>query len=245
MSVAELMEVVPPPARPRDSGDSPAWNGAEAKIGTPLPSDFRDFEFRYGTGVFNDPGRLCIFTRNPLAPDFESQFRSDCNWLREMKECAELDEFPYEVFPRLPGLILWGDDDNGCMFFWLTEGHPDKWPVQVTPPHGYFWERFELPMTSFLAQAFSRRQTCVPWNQPEFFSGPRPLKFAQHQSEIESPAWTLSCGGAPWPSVYSWHWVGLTDLDERRFSPSSPSRRGAGSAGFSKSTSRATARLSA
>ena len=185
MSVAELLAVVPPPARPRKGGDQATWQAAEARIGTRLPTDFRDFVLRYGTGVFNDPGRLCVFPRNPLAPDFDSSFRSDREWLREMKELAGEDEFPYDVFPRTPGLILWADDDNGCMFFWLTEGHPDRWPVLVTPPRGYFWERFELPMTSFLARAFSRRLTCVPWHQPVFFSGPRPVKFAQYQAEIE------------------------------------------------------------
>ena len=71
------------------------------------------------------------------------------------------------------------------MFFWLTVGHPDNWPVLVTSPRGYFWERFELPMTSFLALAFSRRLSCVPWHRPEFFSGPRPVKFAQEQAAIE------------------------------------------------------------
>ena len=185
MSVAELLAVVPPPARPKNVGDLAAWQAAEAAIGTPLPADFRDFVLRYGSGVFNDPGRLCVFPRNPLAPDFEARFRSDCAWLRDMKGLAEMEDFPFEVFPPAPGLILWAEDDNGCMFFWLTEGPADAWPTLVTPPRGYFWERFELPMTSFLARAFSRQLVCVPWQQPEFFSGPRRVKFAQERAEIE------------------------------------------------------------
>lgn len=40
-------------------------------------------------------------------------------------------------------------------------------------------------MTSFLARAFSRQLICIPWQQLEFFSGPRPVKFAQEQSQIE------------------------------------------------------------
>jgi SMI1-KNR4 cell-wall len=185
MSVAELMAVVPPPTQPRDVGDLGAWSAAEARIAVRLPTSYRDFVFRYGTGVFNDPGRLCIFPRNPLAPGFDAHFRDDCDFVREMKELAERDEFPYGAFPPAPGLILWADDDNGCMFFWLTEGDPDRWPILVTPPRCYFWERFELSITSFLAQAFTRRLTCVPWQQPEFFSGPRPVKFAQERAQIE------------------------------------------------------------
>ncbi len=185
MSVTELSAVVPPPAQPRDVGDLAAWSAVEARVGTRLPTDFREFVFRYGTGVFNDPGRLCVFPRNPLAPDFEARFRADLDWVRQMKALAGEGEFPYGVFPTAPGLILWADDDNGCMFFWLTEGDPDDWPVLVTPPGGYFWERFDMPMTSFLAQAFSRRLVCGPWHLPEFFSGPRRVKFAQEQAEIE------------------------------------------------------------
>jgi hypothetical protein len=185
MSAAELMAVVPPPARPRQVGDPAAWDAVEARIGTRLPADFREFVLRYGTGVFNDPGRLCVFPRNPLAPDFDAHFRADGHWLREMKALADGEEFPYAVFPPSPGLILWADDDNGCLFCWLTEGHPDNWPVMVTPSRGHYWERFELSMTSFLARAFTRRLTCVPWQAPEFFSGPRPVKFAKERGEIE------------------------------------------------------------
>jgi hypothetical protein len=102
-----------------------------------------------------------------------------------MKALAEADDYPYGAFPPTPGLILWADDDNGCMLFWLTEGDPDRWPILVTPPDGYSWERFELPMTAFLARAFSRQLHCVLWQQPEFFSGPRPVKFAQEPAQIE------------------------------------------------------------
>jgi hypothetical protein len=185
MALKDLMAVVAPPSHPRDAGDLAAWSAAEAMIGTPLPGDFRDYCLRYGSGVFNDPGRLCVAVRNPLAPDFEKRFRECRDWLRLMKESAGDEEFPYGVFPPHPGLILWGEDDNGCMMFWLTEGEPDNWPVVVTPPRGYFWERFDLSMTTFLAGAFSRQLTCVPWQQPEFFSGPRRVKFAQRESEIE------------------------------------------------------------
>jgi hypothetical protein len=185
MALEDLMAVVPPPAHPRDAGDLAAWTAMEEKLGTRLPEDFRDFCLYYGSGAFNDPGRLCIFVRNPLAPDFEARFCQDVDWLRLMKGSASDDDFPYGVFPPLPGLILWAEDDNGCMLFWLTEGQPDRWPIVVTPPRGYFWERFDLPMTWFLARAFSWQLTCVPWHQPEFFSGPRKVKFAQDPGDIE------------------------------------------------------------
>jgi hypothetical protein len=150
-----------------------------------LPEDFRDLCLRYGSGIFSDPGRLCLSVRNPLVPDFESQLRRDADLLRLVKGAAGDKEFPFGVFPPHPGLILWADDDNGSLFYWLTEGEPERWPVLVTPPGECFWERFDVPMTSFLARAFSRQLVCVPWHQAEFFSGPRRVKFAQTQSDIE------------------------------------------------------------
>jgi hypothetical protein len=157
----------------------------EEQLGTCLPADFRDFIFRYGTGVFNEPGRLCISPSNPLAPDFHRKFRSDCDWLREMKDGVGDEEFPYAVFPQNPGLFLWAEDDNGCLLFWLTEGEADRWPVLLRPPGPHEFERIDLPMTSFLARAFARTITCSIWASPEFFFGPRKVKFAQTQSEIE------------------------------------------------------------
>jgi len=184
MSLSELEAVVSPPSHPRDVADTSTWDRARALIGSEFPRDFRDFVFRYGEGVFNDPGRLCIFTRNPLRSDFEDQFRHDCELLLLMKSLNAPNDFSYEVFPRSPGLLLWASDDNGCRFCWLTEGHPDTWPVVVTPPRHCYWERFPVSMTSFLAQAFSRKLNCVPWQDPAFFSGPRQVKFAQ-AGEVE------------------------------------------------------------
>jgi hypothetical protein len=184
MSLKQLEAVVPPPDHPRNVTDVAGWKRAEAIIGSELPSDFREFTFRYGEGTFNDPGRLCIFTRNPLLPGFEAQFQHDCELLESMKSHNDPDDFPYDVFPSSPGLLLWASDDNGCKFCWLTEGHPDSWPVLVSPPRHTYWERFPITMTCFLAQAFSRKLKCVPWADEVFFSGPRRVKFAQ-EGEIE------------------------------------------------------------
>src|SRR5438067_1941995 len=66
MAIEDLIAVVAPPAQPREAGNLAAWTAVEARLGTRLPTDFRDFVFQYGSGAFNDPGRLCIFPRNPL-----------------------------------------------------------------------------------------------------------------------------------------------------------------------------------
>lgn len=95
------------------------------------------------------------------------------------------EEIPFPVFPDNPGLLMWAGDDNGNSLLWLTEGLPDEWPVMIYPRQGDGFERLELSATSFLAYAFSRRIVCSVWSEPEFFSGPRKMKFAVNEADVE------------------------------------------------------------
>ena len=36
---------------------------------------------------------------------------------------------PYPIYPDQPGLLPWGNDENGNDYYWLTEGAPDTWRV--------------------------------------------------------------------------------------------------------------------
>jgi hypothetical protein len=69
------------------------------------------------------------------------------------------------------------------VLYWLTEGNPEKWPIIFYDGCDYM--RSDLSMTSFLAQAISRTLAPTPWKEPVFFSGPRRVKFAATQDEIE------------------------------------------------------------
>src|SRR5947209_15882365 len=184
MAVEELIAIVPPPAQPIDAGTPVQWAAVEQKLGTRLPADFRAFIQHYGSGAFNDPGRLIISIRNPFAPNFDQLARLDRERLLNAKRAVGNEEFPFEIFPSSPGLLQWGHDIDGWMLLWLTEGNPDRWPVLVCPPGPYDFERIDLLMTSFLAKAFARELTWTIWD-PEFFSGPRKVKFAQRQEDIE------------------------------------------------------------
>lgn len=53
MSLAELVQIVSPPAQPVESGTPEGWRSAESKLGVTLPSDFKEMVGRYGTGGFN------------------------------------------------------------------------------------------------------------------------------------------------------------------------------------------------
>ena len=73
----------------------------------------------------------------------------------------------YNAFPTKPGLLPWGEDDNGCTMYWLVEGPPNDWPIIVNPPRYSEYQQFHLSMTTFLAKAFTRQLKCILWDDPE------------------------------------------------------------------------------
>lgn len=63
MSLQRLMELVPAPRRPIETGTSDDWRLVEQRLGTELPSDYKAFIRHYGSGHFND----FIVPFNPFA----------------------------------------------------------------------------------------------------------------------------------------------------------------------------------
>jgi hypothetical protein len=181
MAIQELINVVPPPLKPGETGSLAAWNSIQEQLGITLPDDYRDFAMTYGSGTFNDPGRLCVPIMNPFAPAYAQALSFECDTLLLIGG----PDWPHRAFPQRPGLFPWGTDDNGCTLLWLTSGPPAQWPILLNPPRSIDLERVDLAMTTFLAKAFSKELQCTIWSAPEFFSGPRRVKFATHESEIE------------------------------------------------------------
>ncbi len=121
MAIAELKELVPPPATPFEVGTLAQWREVEAELGTALPRDYRDFVFAYGSGLF--AGLYRVY--NPFAASeyiaLVAQGRRVCGYNRESRRSYP-ERFPYPYFPEPGGLLPWGNDENGNDYFWLTEG---------------------------------------------------------------------------------------------------------------------------
>jgi hypothetical protein len=49
-----LRRLLPPPAEPLEAGRTDGWAAVEAALGTGLPSDFKAFTERYGSGKIDD-----------------------------------------------------------------------------------------------------------------------------------------------------------------------------------------------
>jgi hypothetical protein len=185
VAIEELIDVVAPPTDPKETASLAAWKHIEDQLGIRLPEDYYAFASAYGTGTFNDPGRLCIWISNPFAPTYLASLEFHCKLLRRTESLYWPEKWPYKAYPERPGLFPWGDDDNGSTLLWLTSGPCDQWPIFLNPGRSMDLIRVDLPMTTFLAKSFSKELDCPIWDEPEFFSGPRKVKFARDRSEIE------------------------------------------------------------
>jgi hypothetical protein len=182
MSVQELLAVVPPPADPIDIGNADIIQSVQRSLGVALPSDLLDLSRAYGTGVFKDSNRLTFWVYNPFADAYLEKITEASDIMREVKE-MEGDEFPQEVWPKVPGLLPCCSDDNGCEILFHTIGHPDSWPLILRAPRTPYYEQVDLPLSTFLAKVISRQIRCYLWaDQPgeiPFFSDP--VSFKQYK----------------------------------------------------------------
>lgn len=178
MSIEELQQIVPSPAKPKRGGDPQSWRKLEKPLKIKLPSDYRDFCFHYGSGCFDDPGRLLVFVWNPCSRHYAKDLHRTCADLRETRELGpRTANVPYGVYPDRPGWLPWGSDMDGNLMCWLTEGEPDQWPLILLTSDRTGFQQLDMPMTTFLARAFTRKIQSILWANPIFFSGPEPIRF--------------------------------------------------------------------
>jgi hypothetical protein len=178
MAIADLLAVVPAPQAPVDAGPAKRWSALKKSARIAFPDDYREFGLRYGSGYFDDPGRLLVFVSNPFGPDYLRELEQCCDELRKDRcDLRKKRRIPYGVFPHRPGWLPWGTDMDGSLLCWLTEGEPDQWPIILLSAERSSFQQLQLPMTTFLAHAFTRQIRTILWNDPAFFTGPDPIRF--------------------------------------------------------------------
>ncbi len=146
-----LIDLVPPPQAPRATGNSNLWPRIEQSVGLTLPRDYKQYIDTYGCGIVAD----FVHPFDPFVPDDVADRDEVTVQYRHVRQSRGWDLFPYDVYPEPCGLLPWGETENGDALFWLTEGAPDAWPTIVAGTRNVHVERYDMPMTTFLARFVS------------------------------------------------------------------------------------------
>lgn len=173
MGIQDLLAVVPPAVK-ADLGPV-EWDRVERELGSSVPEDYKELVSLYGPGCYS----RFIHVYQPLndldSIDLGKQARDSLWALRYMDE--EGEDMPYRLDDPAE-LLSFGRTDNGDVLFWhrVTLDSPDSWTVVVKEPRGEEWFQYDGGMTSFLADALSRRIDVpifprrFPSVEPEFVS---------------------------------------------------------------------------
>jgi hypothetical protein len=100
----------------------------------------------------------------------------------------------YRIFPEPGGLLSWGSNQLGDVFWWLTEGEPEQWPVIMWARGPVRTFRFDGGMVEFLCAILSGDSAALPAG----------LESLCHDEHIRGTAqWTMTTD-----------WLGR-DIDQR------------------------------
>ncbi|QDT30077.1 SMI1/KNR4 family protein [Gimesia panareensis] len=161
MALGELLKIVTPPDKPKEVPTKPNWAAVEKKLGLQLPDDYKRYVTKFGTGVLGSFLRVY----NPFSKREYTSLQKSVVSVCEIHQMRS-DTFPYEFYPESPGLLPWGNDDNGNNLFWLTRGARNKWPIVVCSGRDDRSQLFEMGMTAFLARTFTGEVKCKIWPKP-------------------------------------------------------------------------------
>ncbi|WP_435888324.1 Lsr2 family DNA-binding protein [Streptomyces niveus] len=150
-----LVRLCPPPNPPMHIN----WNGIEARLGMPVPEDYKALADRYGPGGFCD--YLALYHPNgpteyvnltgPMPARIRSYLRTD------------YDRGTYPVPYDPDHLFACGVTDNGEYLFWITDPATDssRWRIAVNEARGPVWFTYDGTVTSFLVSVLTG-ETRVP-----------------------------------------------------------------------------------
>lgn len=143
------------------------WPSVESRLGTALPTDYKELAERFGSGEFD--GYLWLST-----PDSPSPHHDLIKEAKRLGEQASADPWigdlyrPHPVFPAASGLLRWADSVQADQFVWLTESaNPDEWPIlaQAHEDVGE-WARFDGSTSEFIYRLLTDPQQ--PFSVAEF-----------------------------------------------------------------------------
>lgn len=159
-TIAALCEIMPPPADRSESTGS--WDEVEARLGTRLPQDYKEFIATYGSGNI---GSMPVTVNSPFASEPSWNLMAAAEGIagayRLLQEGGY--EMAYQLNPVAGGLLPWGTTGNGDYLHWKTEGDPDDWHVIVWDCGLSEFRAFErMNLVGFLTELVSGRLDLFP-----------------------------------------------------------------------------------
>lgn len=148
VTIQNLIKVIPPPLVPYEPFHG-RWEPIEAALGTPLPSDYKDFARLYGGGELFG----YIYVQTPRTADGGGEF---ARWVGEV--CRYWGHYESEAstvyWPTPGGLLPFANSLDGDYLFWVTDGQPEAWRIAIWHRDGFEDENvqtFDVGFTDFLA----------------------------------------------------------------------------------------------
>ncbi|SHF13683.1 SMI1/KNR4 family protein [Streptoalloteichus hindustanus] len=143
------------------------WLTVERGLGTPLPSDYKELFSRFPSGVFRNSVRVF----SPVEDDDGwLPFKANVDEVLEVigdEDLEYLESVDYRLFPEPGGLLPWGDDLQGGMFFWLTQSaNPDEWWTAYYNQSMDEWREHSGPMTKVILEVLTNEgdDNIMHWN---------------------------------------------------------------------------------
>ncbi|MFB7787997.1 SMI1/KNR4 family protein [Streptomyces vinaceus] len=121
------------------------WQAAEEHLGVPLPADYKAFLDLYGPGAFDG----FLHMDRPVdgtAAELERLWPTS----GRKSHLDDPDRYPFPFHPRPGGLIEWGGEEDGAVYYFLPEEpDPADWRMVVETDEGE-WHEAPGPVTEFL-----------------------------------------------------------------------------------------------
>jgi hypothetical protein len=127
--VNELAAVRAVAGPPPESVPSVDWDAVHARLGFPLPADYRAFIDEYGPGILGD-----IRIMSPGGPGEWNLFALLERKYEQVRYAARR-EWDTPWYPEPRGTVSWGETASGWTCGWAPiHSDPDKWTVVVVAP---------------------------------------------------------------------------------------------------------------
>ncbi|MGW4517956.1 hypothetical protein ACWEO4_39785 [Streptomyces sp. NPDC004393] len=146
------------------------WAVVESRLGTALPSDYKQLAELFGYGAFDSYLDLSVPNGRHHKRDIGTgpDIVRHTEWLAQWAK-KHLNRWKsYDVYPAPGGLLEWASTEPGHRFFWHTgDTDPDQWSIVATDDAYDDWERFDSSTAEFIYRMLTDPQH--PFSTAKYF----------------------------------------------------------------------------